>query len=99
MKYTTVIFDLGNTLIAYWQRSEWPTVLEEAIAEVTGHLEERGLLKANVEGSPERVQAERGEGDGSDARNPDLQHQRLVHIHPRRCVDERPGGLVHLYRQ
>ncbi|HUW57174.1 MAG TPA: HAD family hydrolase [Planctomycetota bacterium] len=58
-----ILFDLGNTLVSYYTRSEWPAVLEQAIAEVTEYLRGRGLVKVNVEELPERVQAERGERD------------------------------------
>ena len=58
-----VLFDLGNTLVSYYTRDEWPGVLEQAIAEVTAYLRGRGFVKVNVEALPERVQGERGERD------------------------------------
>ena len=61
MKYAAVIFDLGNTLVSYYTREEWPTVLEEAIGRVNALLEGRGLLRVSVDELPECVRAERGE--------------------------------------
>ena len=34
MKYDAVIFDLGNTLVRYYTRDDWPGVLQRAIAEL-----------------------------------------------------------------
>ena len=58
-----VIFDLGNTLVAYYSRDEWPTVLDEAIADVVEYLRTHGMLKIDLAELPTRVEAERGEGD------------------------------------
>ena len=58
-----VIFDLGNTLVCYYTREQWPTVLKEAIAEVTGYLRGLGQLTLDVGELPARVEAERGERD------------------------------------
>ena len=44
MKKTTILFDLGGTLAHYYERSEFPAILEEAIAHVQSLLEKRGLL-------------------------------------------------------
>jgi putative hydrolase of the HAD superfamily len=40
----TVLFDLGNTLVHYWQRDEFPSILQEAIGAVQEELERLGLL-------------------------------------------------------
>lgn len=57
----TILFDFGNTLVSYFGRSEWPTVLAEAIANVTACLRERGLLRVPADELAARVQAERSE--------------------------------------
>lgn len=44
MKKTTVLFDLGGTLVHYYERSEFPAILEQAIAQVQSLLEKKGLL-------------------------------------------------------
>ena len=59
MRYRAVLFDLGNTLVACWERAEWPTVLDEAITEVAAHL----AVSVNPEELSSRVEAERGERD------------------------------------
>ncbi len=38
-----VLFDLGNTLAAYYTRKEWPSVLEQSIAEVSDFLRAHGI--------------------------------------------------------
>lgn len=39
-----VLFDLGNTLVHYYERSEFPAILEESILAVRACLGARGLL-------------------------------------------------------
>lgn len=56
-----VIFDLGNTLVGYFARAEWPGILDQAIEEVTAYLRGLGLLRIDIEELPHRVQAERKE--------------------------------------
>jgi len=56
-----VIFDLGNTLVSYYTRSEWPDILARAIDEVTAYLRSRGLLRIGPAELPTRVEGEREE--------------------------------------
>jgi len=56
-----VIFDLGNTLVSYFTRSEWPAILAEAIEEVSTYLRSRGLFRVDPEELADRVEAERPE--------------------------------------
>ena len=58
---TGVIFDLGNTLVAYFQQSEWPGILSRSIDEVTRYLCDRDLLRIDRAELPQRVEAERRE--------------------------------------
>ena len=51
-----VLFDLGNTLVTYWQREEWPAVLHEAIAAVIRFLDREGGLRVSERTVWERVQ-------------------------------------------
>jgi putative hydrolase of the HAD superfamily len=51
-----VLFDLGNTLVRYWQREEWPAVLHEAIAEVIRFVEGEDGLRVSEQVVWERVQ-------------------------------------------
>lgn len=63
MRYDAVIFDLGNTLVAYWPREEWPQVLAEAVDAAAAWLRGRGIDRVLATELPARVQAERGERD------------------------------------
>ncbi len=56
-----VLFDLGNTLVSYFTRAEWPAILDEAIREVTTFLGDRGMLRVDPETIAARVEAERPE--------------------------------------
>jgi putative hydrolase of the HAD superfamily len=58
-----VLFDLGNTLVRYFQRSEFPTVLEEAILGVRRLLGESGLLEVAAETMWRRVAQENHEAE------------------------------------
>jgi len=44
-----VLFDLGGTLVQYYDRSQIPQVLEEAITAVQDYLRQRGLLRVSPE--------------------------------------------------
>jgi putative hydrolase of the HAD superfamily len=44
-----VLFDLGNTLVQYYSRSESPDVLEQAIIKVREFLGEKGLIGVSSE--------------------------------------------------
>ena len=51
-----VLFDLGNTLVQYWERPAFPGVLREAIAEVEAHLRQQGLLRVSPDVVAQRTQ-------------------------------------------
>lgn len=61
MKYDAVIFDLGNTLVSYYTREQWPGILDRSIGEVAEYLHGRGLMRVDAGELPGRVAAERGE--------------------------------------
>ena len=44
-----ILFDLGNTLVQYFERTEFPSILEEAILEVRAHLLAMGLPAISTE--------------------------------------------------
>ena len=56
-----IIFDLGNTLVSYYTREQWPGILDRSIGEVAGYLRGRGLMRVDADDLPGRVAAERGE--------------------------------------
>lgn len=55
---TTVLFDLGNTLVRYFDRQQFPAVLEQAIREVRSYLRGEGLLAVTAEAMWQRVREE-----------------------------------------
>jgi putative hydrolase of the HAD superfamily len=50
-----VLFDLGNTLVTYWQRQEWLAILHEAIEGVIRFAERKGRLRVSEQAVWERV--------------------------------------------
>jgi putative hydrolase of the HAD superfamily len=53
-----VLFDLGNTLVRYFDRADFPAVLQAGILAVRDCLQERGLLHVDLELMWRRVRAE-----------------------------------------
>ena len=51
----TVLFDLGGTLAQYFERSEFPDILEQAITDVQNYLRQKGLLSISPEAMWRRV--------------------------------------------
>ncbi|MFN2133008.1 MAG: hypothetical protein ACK2VD_20955, partial [Anaerolineae bacterium] len=51
-----VLFDLGNTLVTYWQREEWPDVLHEAIEAAIHFVDCQGQLRVSKQAVWERVE-------------------------------------------
>jgi hypothetical protein len=45
----TVLFDLGNTLVGYYTRDEFPAILNEAMNEVAECLQKHSLLTVSLE--------------------------------------------------
>ena len=61
MTYKAVIFDMGNTLVDYFDRSGWPAVLDEAIAASADYLRRQGVTVVDADTLAARVAARRGE--------------------------------------
>ena len=59
----TVLFDLGGTLARYFERSEFPGILEQAITEVQGYLRKEGLLSVSADAMWLRVRDEDHEAE------------------------------------
>jgi len=61
-----MIFDLGSTLVRYYERDEFPGILEQAITGVQNYLRDEGLLNISPDSVWERVKEENHEaGDYS----------------------------------
>lgn len=73
----TVLFDLGGTLVQYFERSEFPAILEQAITEVRNYLRRERLLRISAEAMWQRVRDE--DHEASDYRVRPLEG-RLVRI-------------------
>jgi len=63
-----VLFDLGNTLVEYFERSEFPGILEQAITEVRNYLHQEGVLRVSPEAMWQRVQEENHESQDHHVR-------------------------------
>ena len=59
MKYDAVIFDLGNTLVSYYSREQWPGILARCIQKTALHLNSLGILRVTEADLPERTDVER----------------------------------------
>ena len=58
MTEDTILFDLGGTLAYYYEMSEFPRILEQAIAEVRDYLSKENMLTVSLEESSQRVSDE-----------------------------------------
>lgn len=45
----TILFDLGNTLVSYYTREEFPSILNEAMSRIAVYLQDNSLLNVSVE--------------------------------------------------
>jgi putative hydrolase of the HAD superfamily len=77
MEKTTVLFDLGGTLVHYYERAEFPAILEHAIAQVQSLLEKKGLLTVTPDAVRARVRNE--DHESPDNRSRPLEN-RLIRI-------------------
>lgn len=59
----TILFDLGGTLVRYYERNEFPDILRQSIAEVEGYLQSQGLLRAKSDEIYARVGEENHEAN------------------------------------
>jgi putative hydrolase of the HAD superfamily len=55
---SALLFDLGNTLVRYWERHEFPGLLRTGIDAVRSYLDERGLLAVAPEVMWRHVESE-----------------------------------------
>ena len=58
MTKDTILFDLGGTLAYYYEISEFPHILEQAVAEVQDYLLKEGVLTVSSEEISQRVREE-----------------------------------------
>jgi len=58
-----ILFDLGNTLVQYYGRAEFPDILKQAIREVQEYLKSEGLPESSGESIWQRVEKENHEAE------------------------------------
>jgi putative hydrolase of the HAD superfamily len=72
-----ILFDLGNTLVQYYVRSEFPGILDQAITGVQEYLRESGLLNLSRKSIWQRVEEENHEAKDYAVRSLE---ERLIRI-------------------
>ncbi len=77
-----ILFDLGQTLASYFERAEFPGILAEAIAEVTGYLDAVGLLRLSAEEVWPRVMEENHEAPDHRVRPLEERLERIFRLEP-----------------
>ncbi len=60
---SVILFDLGDTLVQYYVRSEFPGILDQAITGVQEYLRQAGLLDLSAEAIWQRVEEENHEAE------------------------------------
>jgi putative hydrolase of the HAD superfamily len=58
---TVILFDLGNTLVEYYQHDQWQAVVEETMAAVRGFLQSQNLLTVTHQTMWQNVENERND--------------------------------------
>jgi len=58
----TILFDLGNTLVSYYTRAEFPSILNQAISEIAAWLRKHSLLNVSLESALANAPGENHEG-------------------------------------
>ena len=74
----TILFDLGNTLVYYWERPEFPALLKEAILGVRSSLRAKGLLAVPREVMWRRVEDENHEAEDHDDDRDGVRHVAII---------------------
>jgi putative hydrolase of the HAD superfamily len=77
-----VLFDLGNTLVRYFGRAEFPTILEQAIHEVRAYLQGKGFPTIPPEALWQRVGAEDYEAEDHRVRPLEGRLTRIFQLDP-----------------
>jgi putative hydrolase of the HAD superfamily len=77
-----MIFDLGNTLVRYYERSEFPGILEQAINGVQDYLREAGLLNVSSDSVWKRVEEENHEAEDYSVRPMEGRLSRIFRLDP-----------------
>lgn len=84
----TVLFDLGGTLAQYYDRSEFPGILKQAITEVQDYLRGQNILNVSTESTWQRVKEEDYEAEDYSVRPLEKRLARIFQIDNRARSDE-----------
>lgn len=88
MTKNTILFDLGGTLAEYYNMSEFPFILEEAVRQVQLCLDEKGLLTVTPETIGPRVREEDHESADYCSRPLEQRLTRIFGLEARMATDE-----------
>ena len=76
----TVLFDLGGTLVHYFEMAEFPDILEQSITSVQSYLRGRGLLHVSLETMWQKVREENYEAEDYCVRPMEERLFRIFHL-------------------
>jgi putative hydrolase of the HAD superfamily len=77
-----ILFDLGNTLVRYFDRAEFPAVLKAGVLGVQNYLQEQGLLRVDPETMWHGVRAEDHEAEDHHVRPLEGRLARIFQLEP-----------------
>jgi putative hydrolase of the HAD superfamily len=83
-----VLFDLGNTLVHYFFKAEFPALLEQGIAGVRDYLGQVDLLRVSPECMWRNVKTENHEAQDHRVRSLEGRLQRIFQLEPARAVTD-----------
>lgn len=84
---TTILFDLGSTLVHYYERSEICEVLEQCAESVRAFLSKKGLLRISPDVMWQRVKSENHEAQDYRVRPLEERLVRIFHIDEKKRTD------------
>ena len=77
-----ILFDLGNTLVRYFDRTEFPAILRAGILGVRGYLQERCMQRVSPEEMWQSVEAEDHEDEDHRVRPLEGRLARIFQLEP-----------------
>lgn len=77
-----ILFDLGNTLVRYFDRADFSTILKAGILGVQGYLQEQGMLRVDPETMWLGVRAEDHEAEDHRVRPLEGRLARIFQLEP-----------------
>jgi len=82
-----ILFDLGNTLVRYFDRAEFPAILRAGILGVRETLEERGMQRVDPEAMWDGVRAEDHEAEDHRVRPLEGRLARIFRLTPEEIAE------------